>query len=142
MVTMKPLLPSCFVALLTVGLGGELLTPATANAGETCNYVNHNLFMAQAFQNERQVWVSEGWWVIQPGDCVVYADNAVTYFKIEEGVTPPRPVLDTATKMNLCVVNDRFTVVQADNAGACGDADGAMVTFLNPGTTLELIKSP
>jgi len=139
---MKPLLPSCFVALLTVGLGGELLAPSIANAGETCNYVNHNLFMAQAFQNERQVWVSEGWWVIEPGDCVVYADNAVTYFKIEEGITPPRPELDTATKMNLCVVNDRFTVVQADNAGACGDADGAMVTFLNPGITLELIKSP
>jgi uncharacterized membrane protein len=88
------------------------------------------------------VWVSEGWWVIEPGDCVVYADNALTYFKIEEGVTPPRPNLDTVTKMNLCVVNDRFTVVQSDNGQACGDAHGTMATFLNPGTTLELIKQP
>ena len=139
---MKPFLPSCFVALLTVGLGGELVAPAVANAGETCNYVNHNLFMAQAFQNERQVWVSEGWWVIEPGDCVVYSDNAVTYFKVKEDVTPPRLDSETMTTMSLCVVNDRFTVVQADNANACGDANGAMVTFLNPGTTLEMIKQP
>lgn len=139
---MKPFLPSGFAALLVMGLGGELMAPTAARAGETCNYVNHNLFMAQAFQNERQVWVSEGWWVIEPGDCVVYADNAVTYFKVEEDVTPPRPALETATKMTLCVVNDRFTVVQADNVRACEDADGAMVTFLNPGTTPELIKEP
>jgi len=139
---MKALLPSCFVALLTVGLGGELIAPAVANAGETCNYVNHNLMMAQAFQNERQIWVSEGWWVIAPGDCVTYANNAVTYFKIKENVTPPRSDAGAITKISLCVVNDRFTVVQADDPGACGDAKGTMVTFLNPGTTLELIKQP
>ena len=139
---MKFFLPSCFVGLMSVGLGVGLLSPSAANAGETCNYINRNLLMAQAFQNERNVWVSEGWWVIEPGDCVVYADNAVTYFKIEEGVTPPRPDLEPLTKMNLCVVNDRFTVVQADNGQACGDAHGTMVTFLNPGATLELIKQP
>lgn len=139
---MKPLLPSCFVALLTVGLGADLISPSVAEAGETCNYVNHNLFMAQAVQNERDMWVSEGWWVIEPGDCVVYADNAVTYFKIREDVTPPRPVLDTSQKMTLCVVNDRFTVLQADNPEACGAAAGTMVTFSNPGGPLELIKLP
>lgn len=135
-------LPSCFVAVLTMGLGANLVTPVAATAGETCNYVNQRLFMAQAFQNERDVWVSEGWWVIEPGDCVVYSDSAVTYFKIEENVAPPRPDLETSTQKTLCVVNDRFTVVQADNTQACGTADGAMVTFLSPGSTLELIKQP
>ena len=139
---MKFFLPSYFAGLVSVGLGVGLLSPSAAHAGETCNYINRNLLMAQAFQNERNVWVSEGWWVIEPGDCVVYADNAVTYFKIEEGVTPPRPDLEPLTKMKLCVVNDRFTVVQADNGQACGDAQGTMVTFLNPGATLELIKQP
>lgn len=129
------------LSLLAIAVG-EVSKPAPAQAGETCNYINRNLFMAQAYRNQDNIWVSEGWWKIEPGSCVVYSDNASTYFKIEEDVTPPRPTIPQATKAELCVVNDRFTVYQADNAAACESQDGAMASFVGLNNQRELLTEP
>ena len=122
---------------LTASLVAGMLRPMPSVAGETCNFLNRNLRMAQAAQNEQQVWVSEGWWVIEPGNCVTYADNVSTYFK-DNAAT--RDLENAASKVTLCVVNDRFAVFQADSPEACGMAGGQMATFLNPGTSLEILE--
>ncbi len=139
----KGLLPAALMAFGSALLG-TVFTPSPALAGKSCNYLNTSLFMAQGYQNQNDIWVSEGWWVIKPGECVVYADNAFTYFKIHNGVAPSRPFTaqDQAESVKLCQVNDRFTVFQADQGRACANAGGNVATFINPGSTLELIKLP
>lgn len=127
------------LSLLAIALG-EGIKPNSAQAGETCNYINNNLFMAQAYLNQNNVWISEGWWKIEPGNCVVYGDNASTFFKIEEEVAAPRPAIPEAVKTNLCVVHDRFTVYQANNPAACEGQDGQMTTFVGLGNQRELLK--
>ena len=109
-------------------------------AGETCNYLNHQIFMAQAFLNENQVWVSEGWWPLEPGECVVYSDNASTYFKISEDQSAPRPTLPGTTKTDLWIVHDRDRVYQAEQAGVCSGQEGWMETFIQVGAKQELLK--
>ncbi|BFM40914.1 DUF1036 domain-containing protein [Synechocystis sp. LKSZ1] len=130
------------LGLLPALLGSVFVATPKAQAGQTCNYINQNLFMAQAYQNANQVWVSEGWWVIEPGECVVYADNVSTFFKISENVTPPRLQPKDVQLADLCVVNDRFMVYQADNLAACDSQDGDLATFLNPGSGKELLQEP
>lgn len=132
--------------LLALGswLVGVGLAPAPALAGKSCNYLNHNLFMAQGYQNPNGVWVSDGWWVIAPGDCVVYSDQAFTFFKIREGRIPNRQAIaaiEGSESMELCQVNDRFTLFQAQDSSVCADAGGNKGMFINPGPNLELIQS-
>jgi len=109
-------------------------------AGETCNYINNSLYMAQAHLNTKNIWVSQGWWVIEPGQCVVYADNVSTYFKIEEEQAAPRPTLPQTVQTDLCVVNDRFTVYQASDAAVCDNQDGMMSTFTAIGQQKEVLQ--
>ena len=127
------------LSLAAIALG-EGLKPNAAQAGETCNYINNSLFMAQAHLNQDNVWVAEGWWRIDPGDCVVYSDNTSTFFKIQEDVTPPRPTIPQAVATELCVVHDRFIVYQANNPGACDSQNGQMMTFLGLGNQREILK--
>ena len=129
------------LSLAAIALG-EGLKPNAAQAGETCNYINHSLFMAQAHLNQDNVWVAEGWWRIDPGDCVVYSDNISTYFKKEEDVSAPRPKPSEALVTDLCVVNDRFIVYQANDLRACGRENGQMMTFLGLGNQREILKEP
>jgi len=127
------------LSLLAIALG-QAVKPNPVKAGETCNYINNNLFMAQAHRNQNNVWVAEGWWKIEPGDCVVYADNASTYFKIEEEVSAPRPKIPQTLVTELCVVNDRFIVYQANDWSVCEGQDGQMMTFVGLGNQRELLK--
>jgi len=119
-----------------------MISAPKAQAGQTCNYINQNLFMAQAYKNADQVWVSEGWWVIQPGECVVYADTVSTFFKVTADTLPPRLQPKGVELAELCVVNDRFIVYQADNPAACDSQDGVLSTFLSLGSGKELLQEP
>ena len=127
------------LSLLAIAFG-DIIKSNPAHAGETCNYINNNLFMAQAHRNENNVWVAEGWWRIEPGSCVVYGDNVSTYFKIEEDVAAPRPKIPQSVKTDLCVVNDRFIVYQANDFGVCDGQDGQIMTFVQVGNQKELLK--
>lgn len=129
------------LSLLAIAVG-EVSKPAPAQAGETCNYINRNLFMAQAYRNQDNIWITEGWWKIEPGTCVVYSDNVSTYFKVGENTTPPRPKMADSTKAELCIVNNRFTVYQADNIAACGSQEGTMASFIGLNNQRELLTEP
>ncbi|MFN5515860.1 MAG: DUF1036 domain-containing protein [Cyanobacteriota bacterium] len=124
------LLPASFLSLL----------PSPVQAGETCNYLNYDIAMAMGFQNENQVWVSEGWWLLEPGECAVYPDSAKVFFQIDKDSPISRAIPQGAPSQSLCIVADRFTAYQADNSEACDSLDGAMVTFFNPGVSRELLK--
>ena len=135
---------SAAVMALGSALVGSVFAPAPAIAGKSCNYLNTNLFMAQGHENPNGIWVSEGWWVVEPGECVVYSDNAFTYFKIRDGVAPNRKAIAEmagSESIKLCQVNDRFTVFQSDSGSVCRIAGGNNQTFINPGSNLELIES-
>lgn len=134
---MKPL------SVLLLGLlPASLLTlaPSSAQAGETCNYFNYDIAMAMASQNENQVWVSQGWWLLEPGECAVYPDGAKVFFQIDKDSPISRTIPQGAPSQSLCIVSDRFTAYQADNPSACDSLDGEMVTFFNPGAARELLK--
>lgn len=136
---MKNPLGLLLLSCVSLSLGEGFGTTAVY-AGETCNYINNNLYMAQAYQNRNQVWVGEGWWIIEPGQCVVYSDNASTYFKLEENVAAPRPIVPGAVTTELCVINDRFTVFQAEDSTACNSQNGTLTTFTKIGANQELLR--
>ena len=138
---MKKSLGLLLLSFMPLVIGEGFGTTAVVQAGETCNYINNNLYMAQAYQNANRVWVSQGWWIIEPGHCVVYGDNASTYFKIEEDVAAPRPTIPQAVTTDLCVVNDRFIFYQANDAGVCDSQDGGLTTFTNIGSNKELLQA-
>jgi uncharacterized membrane protein len=140
----KSLLGGGIMALGSL-LFGTMVAPSPALAGKSCNYLNNRLFMAQGYENQNGIWISEGWWEVEPGECVVYSDNAFTYFKIRDGVAPNRRAIaetEGSESIRLCQVNDRFTVYQSDQNSVCRNSEGSHETFINPGTNLELIKLP
>ncbi len=137
---MKQTIGLLLFSLMPWGVGMNL-GAAPAQAGETCNYINNNLFMAQAHQSRNQVWVSQGWWVIEPGNCVVYADTVSTFFKYNEDNPVGRQPLPNVSTIDLCVVNDRFTVYQANDAKVCDNQDGQMVTFVGIGSNREVLQA-
>lgn len=77
-----------FVVVMVLGfiLVGSVFVLILAIVGKSCNYFNINLFMVQGYENFNGIWVSEGWWVVELGECVVYFDSVFIYFKISDGV--------------------------------------------------------
>ena len=122
---------------------GELLIASQANAGEVCNYRNQVLALAQAYRNQNQVWVSEGWWLLNPGDCIAYPDDAVTYVQFNQDSRPHRFYRVGSPEVieaRLCVVQDRFTVFSAATPRACTQAGGTFKPFVGFRAQTELIK--
>ena len=122
---------------------GQFLIAGRVNAGEVCNYRNQVLALAQAYRNQEQVWVSEGWWLLNPGDCIAYPDDAVTYLQFQENSPPSRPYEPGSPEVveaQLCVVQDRFTAFSASTPRACIEAGGTLRTFLGFGAQREVIK--
>jgi uncharacterized membrane protein len=126
---------------------GQSLGAGRATAGEVCNYRNQVLALAQAYVNPDEVWVSEGWWLINPGDCIAYPDNALTYLQFDEDSQPPRPYQKQATEAaqevlqaRLCIVQDRFTAFSAATPRDCAEAGGTLRQFLGFGAKRELIQ--
>lgn len=138
---MKKSLGLLLLGLIPWAIADGFWGTSSVEAGQTCNYINNNLYMAQAYLNTDNVWVSQGWWVLEPGQCAVYADNASTYFKIEEDVAAPRPTLPNTVQTDLCVVNDRFVVYQASDAAVCDNQDGMITTFTAIGQQRELLEN-
>jgi uncharacterized membrane protein len=122
---------------------GESLIASRVNAGEVCNYRNQVLALAQAYRNQEQVWVSEGWWLLNPGDCISYPDGAVTYLQFQEDFRPSRTYQkddQEVLEARLCVVQDRFTAFSADTGRACTEAGGTLKPFLGFGSQREIIQ--
>ena len=133
---LSPLLP---IAYLGTTLASLTLAIAPAPAGEICNYQNLPLYLAVATQNTNNIWISEGWWVIEPGECVTYPDQALTYLKVTENESPVRKIASNVKNTSACVVNDKFVAFSAISESACDEVDGDLVPFLQAGNNLELI---
>ena len=121
------------LGLLASTLGGMLNPFNKAEAGEVCNYLNQATALAQAFRNADQVWVAEGWWLLDPGECISYPDDALIHVRHSSDIRPysaENLEITEAVTEQLCVVGDRFTAYRADNSGACAQAGGSLQTFL------------
>lgn len=136
-----------FLLSLAAVAVGESLATARAKAGEVCNYRNQVLALAQAYVNQDEVWVSEGWWKLNPGDCIDYPDNALTYLQFNEDSQPSRPYIEQSNEATsevyearLCVVQDRFTAFSASTSRTCAEAGGKLRRFLGLGAKRELIQ--
>lgn len=123
---------------------GESLIPSRVDAGEVCNYRNQVLALAQAnYRTQDKVWVSEGWWLLNPGDCISYPDEAVTYLQFQENSRPYRRYQQGSPEVlevKLCVVQDRFTAFSASTRRACTEAGGTLRTFVGFGGKPEIIR--
>ena len=121
------------LGLLTTALASTLNPHNKAEAGQVCNYLNKATALAQAFRNTDQVWVTEGWWILDPGDCITYPDDTLIHVRNSDDIRPYSTenfeVIEAVTE-RLCVVGDRFTAYRADNSGACAQAGGSLKTFV------------
>jgi uncharacterized membrane protein len=128
------------IAAIAASLGHWVTAPSPVRAGEICNYRNVDLYAATAYQNADEVWISTGWWRIIPGDCLAYPDNLATFLKVDEHVSPVRPLDDKVASTQACVVNDWFLSFNAVSPKACAESDGSLVTFRSAQGARELIK--
>lgn len=137
------MMPKLFALLPFAWLGSTFasltLAIAPAPAGEICNYQNLPLYLAIAAQNTHDIWISEGWWVIEPGECVTYPEEALTYLKVAENQSPVRAIAAKVKSTPACVVNDKFIAFSATSESGCDEVYGELVQFLQAGNQRELI---
>ena len=128
------------LSLVAATVGECLGFPKIASASEVCNYRNRTVYMAQAYPNRNEIWVSEGWWELEPGECIVYSDRALAYVKLDRHSPSLLPYDRGFPDTDLCIVHDRFIVYNAIEPSACREAGGTMKTFIGIGPGQELIK--
>ena len=128
------------LGLLASALGGMINPFNKVEAGEVCNYLNKATALAQAFRNSDQVWVAEGWWLLDPGDCITYPDDALIHIRHSSDIRPYNVANTENTEAvtgQLCVVGDRFTAYRADDSGACAQAGGSLEPFVGFGGLIQ-----
>lgn len=146
----KKLLGLCSLMVLGTGLGELALSPKTAQAAELCNYRNEIVRVSGAYMNKDETWVSKGWWLVEPGECMVYPDDWYTYVQVDRAQTVERSYLlsledEEIETVQLCVLQDRFTFYNAELFEACdkhhyGFTENSMQTFYLIGAKRELIE--
>ncbi|HAC63864.1 MAG TPA: hypothetical protein DCF68_10085 [Cyanothece sp. UBA12306] len=138
--------------LLSLGITATIVSPVTfgteqAVAGEICNARNQILFVAGAYTNEDDVWVTKAWWEVEPGECLSYPDNWYTYIEVSRHETAARPDVEDKDfeTVELCVLQDKQTIYNAIYEGECdrndyGFTDNSMQTFYSIGPRREVVK--
>ncbi len=126
-------------------LGSFALIPPLVQAGEVCNYNNRILRVAVAYPNQNEVWVSQGWWELDPGACLQYPDTWYTFLQFNRDNAPSRPQGQGVSTANLCVAQDRFTAYNATSFSTCEQldsyfADLSLRNYVNIGSNRELVK--
>lgn len=147
---MKQLFGLCSLMVLGAGLGELALSPKTAQASELCNYRNEIVRVSGAYINNDDTWVTKGWWLVEPGECMVYPDNWYTYVEVDRAQTVERTYLlelegEDIQAVELCVLQDRFTFYNGDSSEVCnkhhyGFTENSMQTFYLIGARRELIE--
>lgn len=102
-------------------------------------------FCGCRLRNQDQIWVSEGWWELDPGECLNYPDNWYTYLQYDRDTAVERPVVPTTNQVTLCVVQDRFVTYNAISNVACENnnsdfGDAALRTYISIGNYREIVK--
>jgi uncharacterized membrane protein len=126
--------------LMLTALGTPAVLSEAASAGEICNYENSVAYLARAYQNQDEVWISEGWWKLDPGQCAIAADNQLTYLMFDRDSEATRPYNQGFADTKLCIVHDHFIAYNAISTKACSHAGGTLKTFLGIGANREIIK--
>ncbi|MGK7942220.1 MAG: DUF1036 domain-containing protein [Crocosphaera sp.] len=140
----------CSLLLLGLGLGEFVLSPKMAQGAELCNYRNEIVRVSGAYVNDNDIWVTQGWWLVQPGECMVYPDNWYTYVEVDRDQTVERTYLldleeEEIQTVKLCVIQDRYTFYNGVEFDVCdkhhyGFSDNSMQTFYLIGARREIIE--
>ncbi len=146
----KKSLGVCSLMILSAGLGELALSPKMAQGAELCNYRNEIVRVSGAYMNNDETWVTKGWWLVEPGECMVYPDNWYTYVEVDRDQTVERTyLLDLEDKevqaVQLCVIQDRYTFYNGETYEVCDKhhysfSDNSMQTFYLIGARRELIE--
>ncbi len=135
------------LGMAVTAVGEVSLFSQQATAGEICNARNQILYVAGAYTNEDDVWVTKGWWTIEPGECLSYPDNWYTYVEVSRHETAARPDVEGKDfeTVELCVLQDKQTIYNAISPQECdrndwGFTDNSMQTFYAIGPRREVIK--
>ncbi|WP_009546579.1 DUF1036 domain-containing protein [Crocosphaera subtropica] len=147
---MKKSLGLCSLIVMGAGLGELALSPERAQASELCNYRNEIIRVSGAYINGDDTWVTQGWWLVEPGECMVYPDNWYTYVQVDRHQTVERTYLleledEEIQTVELCVLQDRYTFYNGETFEVCdkhhyGFTDNSMQTFYLIGARRELIE--
>lgn len=110
--------PVRFVAALVLA-GAFFLFPSHASAEyQFCNKTSYVLMSAIGYQDKGR-WISEGWWVLQPGRCeTVIADplDKQTYYTFARSVAAHKGGIKYfAGNQRLCVQKDKFRLEGRDD---------------------------
>ncbi|MEM8780573.1 MAG: DUF1036 domain-containing protein [Cyanobacteria bacterium P01_G01_bin.49] len=131
----------------TLGLGELTFSSNKAQGAELCNYRNEIVRVSGAYVNSDETWVTQGWWLVEPGECMVYPDNWYTYVEVDRQQTVERTHLveQGIETVDLCVLQDRYTFYNGETVEVCdkhhyGFSDNSMQTFYLIGANRELIE--
>lgn len=131
---------------VTAGVGELAFSANKAQGAELCNYRNEIVRVSGAYVNNDDVWVTQGWWLVEPGECMVYPDNWYTYVEVDREQTVERTYLleQEIETVTLCVLQDRYTFYSGETYEVCdkhdyGFTDNSMQTFYLIGANRELI---
>ena len=96
-----------------------LIAPSDARAEyQFCNKTSYVLKSAIGYQDKGR-WISEGWWVLQPGRCEVVISEALTkstYYTFARSVSAHRGGIKYfAGNQRLCVQQDKFRIEGRDD---------------------------
>ncbi|WP_218128281.1 DUF1036 domain-containing protein [Rhodospira trueperi] len=95
----------------TVALVAMMTAASAAHAGlEVCNHTSVARWLAIGYLNRDEVWSSEGWWHVEPGDCVKPIEDDLTqryyYYRAED----PNEQFE-GDGFFFCAVPDAFNIV-------------------------------
>ena len=144
---MKNKLLLLLLGMMAAVSGQATLGTQEAVAGEVCNGRNQILFVAGAYKNDDDVWVTKAWWEVEAGECLSYPDHWYTYVEVSRDETAARPDVEGQDfpTVKLCVLQDKQTIYNAIYEGECdrndyGFTDNSMQTFYAIGPRREVIK--
>ncbi|WP_241392641.1 DUF1036 domain-containing protein [Rippkaea orientalis] len=156
----NPMKNKLLLLLGIIAAVGSQVTIGTqkAIAGEICNNINDMIFISAAQMNNNDVWVSKGWWEVEPGACLSYPDDWYAFVQVNRDHHVPlfegrphqivlapvgrqwqewqnseenKPPIES---VKLCVVQDKYTAYSAKDGALCdrddyGFSDNSMQTF-------------
>jgi uncharacterized membrane protein len=130
-------------AFLLVPLALAAATTAPAHAGlEVCNQTNVARWVAVGYSKD-DMWTSEGWWNVEPGDCAHVLDGDLTqqyyYYRAED----PNEEFE-GDGYFFCSVDDAFTIVGDQDCAGRGyeEVDFRELDTGESTTTFTLVLNP
>lgn len=131
----------CAVFVAPVALAAATAAPALAGL-EVCNQTNVDRWVAIGY-NKDNMWTSEGWWNLEPGDCAPVIDGDLDqqyyYYRAED----PNEQFE-GEGYYFCSVDDAYTIVGDQDCAGRGyeEVDFRELDTGDSTTTFTLVLSP